>query len=630
MPIESARRIGKKKIKTPRGDVWIPVIIEIEFQDDTDRAQEYLYTVDNANDAERSAHVAWIGAKGSTTATEEADPSTPAPANLLAVERCDIWRHIDATDRHWETNVYFDNKTFDKDGPPFFTTHEKTHIVSYKANPLEPDSPKCLDSELIDEFVIIGERGQEHHFILRNAIDDDAANSQIDENTQDVTDQSGEIDPPVRTDPFQNLVRITPRKGIFLAGDSWGNLYGSTDGFQWSSAQTEMGDAISRPVYGNGQWMIYGGAYVDQSATTGQAWRSSNGFDWVKEWDEEKEAATPLADFQHRFFGAPSGVIGPVDQLNQWVITKADNSDLIVANPFPTIPPPTDEENPTGAGGTRYPHEKFGFLHQYEIDQTPNYYGYKWGEADEAYDFVDHPTALPNVQGADVGGTVLNGDTVFLRRTGDNAETIEATKDAGETWETVLTNPNTDPLFDFNIGFAWIVFGEPGELPQNQTDGSPPEISFGSIARGLDPDGSFFFGNFGYPIHDLTFGFGGPKSINGGVFEGGTGATMICAYTPSTNPLITDAQLINAIETARGGIRSLMLAGADNPSPSIAFWTRNGSGNPNGEWYDGSQPDQQVLPGGIIDRAIAALNLACDTFIANPRARAAFKNAAID
>ena len=132
------------------------------------------------------------------------------PTGLIAVERIDQWRVKDPVDRGQETFTAPDNKTYNPSGPPFFRTHLKTHVVSYRQDPTDPDETNLISSELIDEFVIVDpvKRGQETHYFLLNPQDDDEANAQITPDLPDITDTANGVDPPYRTDPFQNIVRL--------------------------------------------------------------------------------------------------------------------------------------------------------------------------------------------------------------------------------------------------------------------------------------------------------------------------------------------------------------------------------------------------------------------------------------
>ncbi len=211
MPTEKNRKLATKTFETDGGDVKVPVITEITFSDPVKRGQETTYTIDNSAAANRDVHVAWVAHDPtSPQATENADPGAEVPDGLIAVERIDLWRVKDPVDRGQETFTAPDNKTYNPSGPPFFRTHFKTHVVNYRKDPTDPDETVLIASELIDEFVVLDpvNRGQETHFYLKNPQDDDEANAQITPDLPDITDEADGVDPPYRTDPFQNIVKL--------------------------------------------------------------------------------------------------------------------------------------------------------------------------------------------------------------------------------------------------------------------------------------------------------------------------------------------------------------------------------------------------------------------------------------
>ncbi len=211
MPTEVTRKLATKTFETDAGDIKVPVITEITFADPVKRGQETTYTIDNSAGADRDVHVAWVAHDPtSPQATENADPSATPPAGLIAVERIDRWRVKDPVQRAQETFTELDNKTYNPSGPPFFRTHLRTHVVNYRKTPTNPNDTVLIASELIDEFIVIDpvNRGQETHFYLKNPVDDDEANAQITPDLPDITDPDEALDPPYRTDPFQNIVRI--------------------------------------------------------------------------------------------------------------------------------------------------------------------------------------------------------------------------------------------------------------------------------------------------------------------------------------------------------------------------------------------------------------------------------------
>lgn len=211
MPTEINRRLATKTFATPAGNIKVPVITEITFQDASDRYQESRYTIDNSGNAYRDTHVAWVATDPTNPqATEHADRSATPPSGMIAVERIDQWRKKDSADRYQETFSRPDNETYNPSGPPYFRTHLKTHVVNYRKTPTNPNDTALIASELIDEFVMVdpSDRYQETHFYLRNPQNDDEANAQITPDLPDITDTANGVDPPYRTDPFQNIVRV--------------------------------------------------------------------------------------------------------------------------------------------------------------------------------------------------------------------------------------------------------------------------------------------------------------------------------------------------------------------------------------------------------------------------------------
>ncbi len=211
MPTEKNRKLATKTFETDAGDIKVPVITEITFSDPVKRGQETTYTIDNSAAANRDVHIAWVAHDPtSPQATENADPGADPPDGLIAVERIDLWRVKDPVDRGQETFTAPDNKTYNPSGPPFFRTHLKTHVVNYRKDPTDPNETVLIASELIDEFIVKDpvNRGQETHFYLKNPVDDDEANAQITPDLPDITDEADGVDPPYRTDPFQNIVKL--------------------------------------------------------------------------------------------------------------------------------------------------------------------------------------------------------------------------------------------------------------------------------------------------------------------------------------------------------------------------------------------------------------------------------------
>ncbi len=192
MPTEAGRVTKRKRI--PLGDsfVDIPVITQISFIDPNERYQEIQFTVDNSAQGTRRVHVVTLGA---------ADD-----AETLQVERIDQWPVFDAADRGQETQHTLDNVTGEDASPyPHFTTHARTHYVTYKS---ATDSASII-TELIDELVVFdpNDRGQDTHFFLTG--NPPAGSYTLDPSDPDISDSGHGIDPPWRTDPFQNIVAFT-------------------------------------------------------------------------------------------------------------------------------------------------------------------------------------------------------------------------------------------------------------------------------------------------------------------------------------------------------------------------------------------------------------------------------------
>jgi hypothetical protein len=227
MPTETERQIKRKRIKLPSGDtVDIPVITQITFKDTVERGQEYQFTIDNTAAAHRDVHTASIPGNGG--ATDETGNNAG-----LKVERVDLWRTKDTVERGQQTYYAPDSKTIAEppSAPPFFTTHEKTHIVKYINT---PDDGNWLKSELIDKFKFKDtvERGQETEYFLSNppdnqnisgltiGSDSDGTTVAIDPGIAEIADTNGNPD-PVRTDPFQNIVDFNGTARIYLYRWYW-------------------------------------------------------------------------------------------------------------------------------------------------------------------------------------------------------------------------------------------------------------------------------------------------------------------------------------------------------------------------------------------------------------------------
>jgi hypothetical protein len=199
-------------VKLPSGStVDIPVITQITFLDVVDQAQESEFHLENGASANRDVHVASIPGNGDAT-----DESGRGGSEALQVERVDIWRVLDVVERGQETFFHPDSRTVAEppSAPPYFTTHEKTHVVKYINT---PDDGNWIKSELIDrwKFGDTVEQGQETEYFLFNPPDnagiagltlgtdsDGAPTVAIDPGVAEIADA---ID-PVRTDPWQNII----------------------------------------------------------------------------------------------------------------------------------------------------------------------------------------------------------------------------------------------------------------------------------------------------------------------------------------------------------------------------------------------------------------------------------------
>jgi hypothetical protein len=240
MVTEIARKYGYKRIRVgsqvndhDTGDgIKIPVITEITFRDPVQRGQETTHTIDNRNTGWRDVHYAFVGPKGSPNAKEGGIDTLvdQVPGDCALVERLEVLRFRDQTDRGQETFPELNNspESYDPHGPPYFTQHLKTHVVKFWNDPTDQNSGTAAEVELIDELLVKDpvEQGQETHYFLQNPQDDAAANAQLlDESGNPRTDledltrtdvQVGEVDPPYRFDPFQNLIHINGYYVMFL------------------------------------------------------------------------------------------------------------------------------------------------------------------------------------------------------------------------------------------------------------------------------------------------------------------------------------------------------------------------------------------------------------------------------
>ena len=222
MPTETGRIIQRKRIALPGGGtVDVPVITQIKFLDVVDQGQESEFTVTNTGDAKRDVRTASV--PGGGAAPDETGGSSN-DTSQLQVERIDLWRVRDVVAQGQETFFAPDNKTFDSGAvpdfkTPYFTTHEKTHVVKYINT---PDDGNWIKSELIDKWKYrdIVDQAQETEFFLSNppdnqnitgitvGTDSDGITTTIavDPSLPDISDSNNGVDPAWRLDPFQNIV----------------------------------------------------------------------------------------------------------------------------------------------------------------------------------------------------------------------------------------------------------------------------------------------------------------------------------------------------------------------------------------------------------------------------------------
>ncbi len=198
MPTEVGRTTARKRITLPGGaQIDVPVITKISFLDPS-RGQETQFTISNDHTGVRTVHVDTI-----SVSTGE-----------LKVERIDGWPTFDATDRAQETQFTFDNVKRGQNPPPYFIAHVKTHVVRYFD--INGDENNYIESELIDAFTMFDapDRAQETVYTLNNPQNDDDA--QADSSDPEISDSDNGIDPPWRTDPFQNIVNFNESGQAYL------------------------------------------------------------------------------------------------------------------------------------------------------------------------------------------------------------------------------------------------------------------------------------------------------------------------------------------------------------------------------------------------------------------------------
>lgn len=256
MPVEIGRTTKRKRIALPSGShVDIPVITNITFIDASDRYQEIQFTVDNSAKGARTVHVVDLSG--------DVDGS---PMSGLQVERIDLWPVLDPNDRYQETQASLDNVTGEDALPyPHFRAHFMTHNVTYTS---AQDSQAAVITELIDEVRVLdpNDRYQETRLVLTN--NPPVGVYTLDETDPDISDTANGIDPPYRTDPFQNIVawRDTaghpppPWFGLYpasaLALMRWNTTNANICYMEDSPANSSLGN-FGRPLsYGLCDWPI--------------------------------------------------------------------------------------------------------------------------------------------------------------------------------------------------------------------------------------------------------------------------------------------------------------------------------------------------------------------------------------
>lgn len=199
MAVEYKRERGRKKINLPGGGhVYIPVLISVSTVDQN--GQETKATFENTSQSDkREVHIDQV---------RHTNPTGSQGSDHIDVERIDSWIGSDAVDRAQESKFLLDNTTGGDLKPPSFGTHQKTHVYRYYQDPNNPsDSGAWVDSELIDEISVVDGNGQENIYFMNNPAVDDLT-GQADSNDPDISDTDGGLDPPYRTDPFQNIVNF--------------------------------------------------------------------------------------------------------------------------------------------------------------------------------------------------------------------------------------------------------------------------------------------------------------------------------------------------------------------------------------------------------------------------------------
>jgi hypothetical protein len=255
LPVETGRVIKRKRVQLPSGGtVDIPVITQITFLDVVNQAQESEFHLENSAAAKRDVHVASITGNGAPTDETGSGGSASDTSQTLQVERIDVWRVLDVVQQGQETSFAPDSKTVKQApvAPPYFATHEKTHVVKYVNS---PDDGNWIKSELIDrwKYADTVEQGQETDYFLSNPPDntgiagltlgtdsDGVPTVAVDPELPDITDSSSGVDPAWRLDPFQNIVDFSGAAQPFVVGSRGQQLgpasfFSSKDGITWKA-----------------------------------------------------------------------------------------------------------------------------------------------------------------------------------------------------------------------------------------------------------------------------------------------------------------------------------------------------------------------------------------------------------
>lgn len=497
MADEITRVLKFKKVKLPTdGTVKCPLIAQIAFVDPLSRGQEIQFSLFNTIDGDRETHIALVKNYGSDETG--GDNTKPDAAKMMVkVERVDILRVADAPDRAQETFLAPDSRTVAQppDAPPFFTTHEKTHVVRYIN---DPDDGNSLDSELIDQFNFLDgvDRGQETFYFLQNPpdhqIDGLTISSTTDPDGSHVTlisiDQDAEIeditdpgdgdngiDPPWRFDPFQNPIGWNAGFWIGAMGQAGALLhYSYTVSYPPCPQGPDVGACTPVPP----QTITN---EDDVQAYKIQLYRSTNGDDWelidlTDKMDMLFSFSVPFLDFQNGvgiITAYKTEYITPTAALSCFCVGGVGGSIQIYISPVSV----------SGTQLVSYPValKSFDFGKTWEqITTTSHDFSQvvcfweddnnRWkvtfqGNQTETY-YVDSPfdphQFAGAVQGDNEGNIPVNFSDGSPRRTmvrtanGDGYNALETTHDFGDTWvEKLRVIPTGDPSYLNSWNLIW-------------------------------------------------------------------------------------------------------------------------------------------------------------------------------